>query len=43
MGKEQPYIKSGETAAKWIENVNNSSIKQYIYIRYIPQYILPTT
>ena len=22
-GKEQPYIKSGESVSKWIENLNN--------------------
>ena len=25
MGEEQSYVKSGESAGKWIENVNNSS------------------
>ena len=34
MGEEQPYIKSGENAGKWIENANNSSKKQNTFFRY---------
>ena len=44
-GECQPYIKSGESVGKWIENVNNSSKKQNIFFTYqniFPRYLAIT-